>query len=89
MSKVEFDIALISAGAYSYPLALHAKKMGKIGIHTGGGLQLFFGILGKRWEPKYPETTNYLSNYINGYWVRPSAEETPENSKMIENGCYW
>ncbi len=84
MSKIDFDIALISAGAYSYPLALKAKELGRIGIHCGGGLQLFFGIMGGRWE----NDSNVLSKQ-NEYWIRPSRNETPENAKGVEGGCYW
>lgn len=84
MTRIDFDIALISAGAYSYPLALKAKELGKIGIHCGGGLQLFFGIMGGRWE----NDSNVLSKQ-NGYWIRPSKNETPENAKGVEGGCYW
>jgi hypothetical protein len=84
MEEIDFDIALVSAGAYSYPLALKAKELGKIGIHSGGGLQLFFGIMGGRWE----NDSNVLSKQ-NEYWIRPSENETPENAKGVEGGCYW
>jgi hypothetical protein len=84
MSEKNFDIALISAGAYSYPLALEAKRLGRIGIHCGGALQLFFGIMGGRWE----QDANILSRQ-NKNWIRPSDLETPEYAKAIENGCYW
>lgn len=88
MSDFDFDVALVAAGAYSYPLAHHAKQMGKIGIHAGGGLQLFFGIIGKRWEANWGEG-NYLENYFNKYWTRPSLAETPLKAHEVENGCYW
>lgn len=84
MSNKNYDIALIAAGAYSYPLANHAKSMGKIGIHCGGGLQLFFGVMGNRWN-KSPEISKYLSEF----WVRPSKTERPINAESIENACYW
>jgi hypothetical protein len=84
MKSIDFDIALISAGAYSYPLARFAKTLGRVGIHSGGELQLFFGVIGKRWERYY----KYLDTK-NEYWVRPRPEERPINWKMIENGCYW
>jgi hypothetical protein len=84
MNTIDFDVALISAGAYSYPLAHHAKKTGKIGIHSGGGLQLFFGIMGKRWEK-----SDELIKINNQYWIRPSKEETPESAALVEGGCYW
>jgi len=84
MDQIDFDIALISAGSYSYPLAHHAKKLGKIGIHAGGGLQLFFGIMGKRWEK-----SDYLIEIVNSHWTRPTQEETPKSALMVEDGCYW
>jgi hypothetical protein len=88
MSGQSFDVALVAAGAYSYPLAHHAKRMGRIGIHAGGGLQLFFGILGKRWETNWGKG-NYLEKYFNEFWTRPSENETPTNAYKVENGCYW
>jgi len=84
MESVDFDIALISAGAYALPLAYHAKKLGKVGITCGGELQLFFGVVGKRWE-KMKKVTKYR----NEYWIRPSDAERPPNWREIENGCYW
>jgi hypothetical protein len=88
MTNLEFDVALIAAGAYSYPLAHHAKQIGKIGIHAGGGLQLYFGIMGKRWESNWGED-HYLHKFFNQSWTRPNALETPRNAKNVENGCYW
>lgn len=84
MSSIDFDIALVSAGGYSYPLANHAKTMGKIGVHTGGELQLFFGVKGRRWENSVK-----VNKYENSFWIRPSEEEKPRNWLEIENGCYW
>lgn len=84
MDKKEYDIALIGCGAYGFPLAVHAKQTGHQAVHVGGALQLFFGILGKRWENQ-----EYMKPYINSYWVRPSEEETPEISSEVEGGCYW
>ncbi len=84
ISKEEFDVALIAAGAFSYPLAAYVKDMGKVGIHCGGGLQLFFAIMGNRWNNS-PE----VLKYVNEFWVRPSKSETPNNVNEIENACYW
>ena len=84
MEFIDFDIALISAGAYALPLAHHAKKLGKIGITCGGELQLFFGVIGKRWEHM-----EKVTKYQNKYWIRPSESERPANWREIENGCYW
>lgn len=84
MDGMDYDIALIGCGAYGLPLAAHAKKMGKIGIHLGGDLQMMFGIRGKRWD-QMPNA----QKVINKYWIYPSEEETPKNHEMVENGCYW
>jgi hypothetical protein len=84
ISNSKFDVALIAAGAFSYPLAAHAKKIGKIGIHCGGGLQIFFGVMGNRWNNS-PEVLKYM----NEFWIRPSAEERPKTADQVENACYW
>ena len=84
MEQSDFDVALISAGAYALPLAHHAKKLGKIGITCGGELQLFFGVIGKRWEHM-----EKVTKYRNEFWIRPSEDERPANWREIEDGCYW
>ncbi len=80
----DFEVALIAAGAYSYPVAAYVKEIGKIGIHCGGGLQLFFGVMGNRWN-NAPEVLRYL----NSEWVRPAEDERPKTAAQIENACYW
>ena len=84
MSKKTFDIALIGCGAYGLPLAGHAKRLGKIGIHLGGSLQLLFGIKGKRWD-----NDPQVNKFYNDYWVRPSESDKPKNYIKVEDGCYW
>lgn len=85
MSSIDYDVALIGCGAYGMHLAVHAKRMGRIGIHTAGWTQMLFGVYGNRWLNDEPQ----FKRFINQYWVRPSAEETPVNAQTIENGCYW
>lgn len=91
IDKCDYDICLLGCGAYGFPLAAHVKDMEKQAIHMGGGLQLFFGIKGSRWEtiPRYLDDFPYASTYYNEYWVRPSKDETPSNSQGIEGNCYW
>ena len=84
MDSLGFDVALVSAGAYSLPLAAHAKKLGKIGIHGGGATQIFFGITGQRYD-SYSQVTKFINNY----WKRPYESERPANWQLIEEGCYW
>lgn len=82
--KIDFDIALIAAGAYGLPLANFIKISGKKALHIGGILQLFFGIRGKRWD-----NDPVLKNIMNSSWTRPMPEEIPQNHNLVEEGCYW
>lgn len=84
MEKIEFDVALIGAGAYGLPLAAHARRLGRIGMHLGGSVQIMFGIRGRRWED-WP----FFKELFNEHWMRPLPEETPENFEQVEQGCYW
>lgn len=80
MGKMEFDIALIGAGAWSLPLVAHAKAMGKKGMHLGGSLQLMFGIKGGRFDN---------NRIYNSHWIRPLSKDIPTNYRLMENGAYW
>ncbi len=85
VDRMDFDVALIGAGAYGFPLAAHIKRSGRKAVHVGGGLQLLFGIMGKRWEDDAG-----LKPYINEHWVRPESHETPRDLGTLESGgCYW
>lgn len=89
IDKVDYDICLIGAGAYGFPLAAHVKRKGKKAIHIGGALQLLFGIKGKRWEnPSLNEGYSFAS-LINEHWVSPSENEKPKNASNVEGACYW
>jgi hypothetical protein len=80
----DFDIAIIGAGAYGFPLAAHIKRLGKKAIHLGGPTQMLFGIKGKRWidNPKF-------KNIINEHFVFPSDLDKISNASKVEDGCYW
>lgn len=84
ISRMEFDVALIGAGAYGLPLAAHVKSLGKQAVHMGGALQILFGIRGGRWDDD-PQ----VSRLYNEHWVRPLPEETPQAFQRVEGGCYW
>lgn len=84
IAKIEFDVAIIGAGAYGLPFAAFVKKMGKQTIHMAGATQILFGIKGKRWD-----NHNIISKLYNENWVRPAADETPAECKKVEKGCYW
>ena len=84
VSELDFDIAIIGAGAYGLPLASFVKNFGKKAVHLGGATQILFGIKGKRWD-QLP----FFKQLYNENWVRPLPTETPDNFRMIESGCYW
>lgn len=84
LKQDDFDIALIGCGCYDIPISNEIKKMGKQSIIIGGGLQILFGIKGKRWD-NHP----LISKFYNDNWVRPSDIEKPNNYKSVEGGCYW
>ena len=84
IEHIDFDVAIIGAGAYGMPLAAFIKSLGKKAIHLGGGTQILFGIKGARWDQR-PE----YSQLYNEFWVRPDSSEIPTDYQLVENGCYW
>jgi len=84
IDSIDFDVALVGAGAYGLPLAAYVKGLGKKAVHMGGALQLLFGIKGSRWDER-PE----VNRFYNEHWTRPLPEETPAKSGDVEEGCYW
>ncbi|MHB9142905.1 MAG: GT-D fold domain-containing protein [Paludibacter sp.] len=88
IDKQDYDICLIGAGAYGFPLAAHVKRNGKKGFQLGGSLQLLFGIHGKRWNKNYSQDYDY-SILENEHWVKPGNEEKPEGAEKVEGACYW
>ena len=84
ISLINFDIAIIGAGAYGLPIASYVKKIGKKSIHLGGATQILFGIRCKRWDDRH-----FFQNLYNDHWIRPSNNEVPKKYKKVEGGCYW
>ena len=84
IDEVEYDIAIIGAGAYGLPLASYVKRKGKKAIHLGGATQILFGIKGQRWDG-----IEKVSSLYNSYWIRPEKSEVPENAEVVEGACYW
>lgn len=85
IKDIDFDIAVIGAGAYGMFLAQYCKSLGKKAVHMGGATQLLFGISGKRWD-------HWIGSEVyNEHWTRPSKEETPDGVELFEHGtfAYW
>ena len=88
ISKLDFDIALLGCGGYGLPLCNYIKKdLKKSAIYIGGGLQLLFGVMGKRWENR--EDWKKIIRENNTKFIKPSNEERCNNLYTIEGGCYW
>lgn len=88
INKLDFDIALVSCGGYALLIGSFIKqKMNKSAIYIGGGLQLFFGVMGKRWETN--QTIQKIIRENGCKFVRPSITEIPRNCQTVEGGCYW
>lgn len=86
--KLDFDIALLGCGGYGLPLCNFIKSdLNKSAIYIGGGLQLLFGVMGKRWETR-AEWKEIIRD--NGCaFVKPSPDEEVPNKESIEGACYW
>lgn len=82
IKKIDFDVALIGAGAYGFPIAVEIKRMGKIALETCGKTPTFFGVYGER------DLKDGVGKFMTDSWIRP-MEEPPKKYKEIENGCYW
>jgi hypothetical protein len=95
IDQVAYDICLIGAGAYGFPIAAHVKRQGKKAVHLGGALQLLFGIRGKRWDDsnygvrEWGIPSNSYVDLMNQHWIRPTNEFRPKNAEIIEGACYW
>ncbi len=89
---MDFDVALVSCGAYAYPLCAEIKKAGKQAICMGGVLQILFGIMGRRWDGSrfggIEHMDENLKKYYNDSWIYP-LEERPKAADKVEYGPYW
>jgi hypothetical protein len=84
-TKSNFDIALVAAGGYGMLIADYIfKELNKSVMYIGGALQLFFGVIGKRWFDNKD-----ILKLINDEWIRPDKENKPNNYINVEKGCYW
>ena len=83
--QAPFDIALVGAGGYSMLLSHFIfRELGTSVMYVGGALQLFFGVIGKRWFT-HPD----IMVHVNDYWTRPLKQDHPTEYKRVEKGCYW
>lgn len=86
ISHIDFDVAIIGAGAYGMSIGAFVKReLKRKALHLGGMTQLLYGIKGKRWDDR----PKYVKELYNDAWVRPSDAERPKNYLQHECGAYW
>ena len=85
--KGSYDVALLSCGGYCNIISNYIfTEHNKSAIYVGGVLQMYFGILGKRWLLERPDV---LRLYMNKSWTTANNNERPKGFEQIEGGCYW
>jgi hypothetical protein len=85
IERMAFDVAIIGAGAYGFPLAAAVKRMGRQAVHLGGATQILFGIRGRRWDHR----PSFQRLYTEA-WARPDAAAKPPRwREMEDSGSYW
>ncbi|MBQ9446009.1 MAG: hypothetical protein IJU61_05405 [Victivallales bacterium] len=84
IAAIDFDIALISAGAYGMNLGARIKRMGRKAVHVGGILQAMFGL-----KFRGTDEVPYWRQFYTDAWTRPQTAERPKNYMTVENGSYW
>ena len=68
-------------------LGAHLRATGRSSMYMGGGLQLWFGIIGKRWADAMMPRTNRN-------WTRPLHADVPRtwfraSARSGDGSAYW
>lgn len=88
ISKLDFDIALLGCGGYGVLLShMIYTRLNKSALYIGGGLQLFFGVIGKRWENREDFINMFKERGVYPFLVHP--KETFKDTHLVEGSCYW
>lgn len=81
----KFDIALVSCGGFGMIVSDHIfSVLNSSVIYVGGALQIYFGIMGKRWN-----SNDRITRHMNSEWTYPMDGDKPKNPNLCENNCYW
>jgi hypothetical protein len=76
VKKIDFDVAIISAGSYGCLLADLVHKTGRVGISIGRNASDMFGV-----NPKKKNLEFWINKIPKKY--------IPDGYEYIENGVYW
>lgn len=82
IARLDFDIALLCCGSYAMPLGVAAAEdLGRKAVYLGGVTQLYFGIIGRRYE------VPFFTQQINQeYFVRPAESASFLSHVAVEPG---
>jgi hypothetical protein len=87
----DYDVLLAGCTTSAPFYAKHAKDSGKIGIQTGGVIQLHFGVFGYRWT--HVPLHSGWHNMYNEHWITPlktdEANKREEFRHLETNFAYW
>lgn len=94
IDKYDFDVLLASTSHQAPFYADYAKSKGKVGIQTGGVLQLYFGVLGNRWIHNIGHTAYARwPEMYNEHWIYPLKSDEPQKRDQIgfleTSYAYW
>lgn len=85
IAEITFDVAIIGAGAYGFPLAAAVKRTRRQAVHLGGATQILFGVRGNRWD-----AMPFFQGLFNNAWVHPDpGTKPPRWREMEDGGSYW
>jgi hypothetical protein len=91
IESYDFDVLLSGASTSSPIFVDHAKSLGKIGIQTGGVIQLYFGVKGGRWAKV--SGYNEWNQMFNDHWIYPLQIDQPQNRDRVpgleSTFAYW
>lgn len=62
-----YDIALVSCGGYGNLVCSYIYTSGKSAIHVGDVLQMYWGIIGKKWSDEIPDV---IQLFLNNMWTQ-------------------
>ena len=93
-----FDVALLSCGGLAQLLGQHLFDTNRSAVVVGGALQVWFGILGKRWKKPAQSRSHPLAQALAahrpGWLLHPLPEDTPSAKDLDKmghtaDGLYW
>jgi hypothetical protein len=90
IDQYDFDVLMVASSVSSPFYVDYAKQIGKIGLQIGGVLQLYFGVLGGRWDSV--EGYKNWRSLFNENWIRPMEIDKPNKRHKFHfetNFAYW